>query len=32
MLTDTHAAVLAAAVQYPDCLAIPPERLPAGAR
>ncbi|HEV7263330.1 MAG TPA: hypothetical protein VGN83_00190 [Falsiroseomonas sp.] len=31
-LTDTQAANLAAAAQHPEHLAIPPERLPAGAR
>jgi hypothetical protein len=31
-LTDTQAAILSAAAQHPNHLAIPPERLPAGAR
>lgn len=31
-LSDTQRAILTAAAQHPDHLAIPPERLPAGAR
>ncbi|WP_291830405.1 hypothetical protein [Bosea sp. (in: a-proteobacteria)] len=31
-LSETQRAILTAAAQHPEHLAIPPERLPAGAR